>query len=72
MLPSLSESSEDEEEEDGREKEEDKLTEEIEDSFSLRKKILELTKQTLYFVTERKQFKPPKERQKYGIVILLI
>ena len=71
MLPSLSESSEDEEEEDGREKE-DKLTEEIEDSFSLRKKILELTKQTLYFVTEREQFKPPKERQKYGIVILLI
>ena len=78
LLPSLSEYSDEEEldkeKERGKEEEEeegegevldDTLNEKRDDSRGgVRKKLSLLANQMMYFLTEREQFKPPKQKQK--------
>ena len=76
LLPSLSEYSDEEEldkdKEGGKEKEEeegevldDTLNDKRDDSRGgVRKKLSLLANQMMYFLTEREQFKPPKQKQK--------
>ena len=76
LLPSLSEYSDEEEldkeKERGKEEEEeegevldDTLNDKRDDSRGgVRKKLSLLANQMMYFLTEREQFKPPKQKQK--------
>ena len=76
LLPSLSEYSDEEEldknKEGGKEKEEeegevldDTLNDKRDDSRGgVKKKLSLLANQMMYFLTEREQFKPPKQKQK--------
>ena len=76
LLPSLSEYSDEEEldkeKERGKEEEEeegevldDTLNEKRDDSRGgVRKKLSLLANQMMYFLTEREQFRPPKQKQK--------
>ena len=72
MLPSLSEDVEGEEDDNKleEEEEEEEMTEgkgesdDREDESSFQKKMSLVAKQILYFLTEREQFRPPKEKEK--------
>ena len=66
LLPSLSEhnDSDGQEEKTEDELERTKPSEDGQDTLTLRKKVLGILKQLLYFLTEMEQFKPPRQKLK--------